>query len=1034
MRVLTLELTAFGPYRQKQLIDFEQLGDEMIFLITGPTGAGKTTIFDAICYSIYGRASGTDRDQDTFRSHFATSDDLTSVTLTFTLHEKTYRVTRSPKQLKPKARGEGYTEEPASASLYQLNHEQKWELLETKIKDVNETLESMVNLDYEQFRKMIMIPQGEFRKLISENSKEREEVLQKIFRTYFYRDMTEKMKSDAKMLKEKSEKLEWKLEQERIKISTDMMELEEDQPIIDQIHAKIKELYEEQKELQEKQEQLKQRQQQLEQDYYHKQQIVELYDQLDRKVEESKQLQQREPQIIEQKEVLQLAKLAEQLIPLEQQLLNREEELHQQQKRSKNIQQQLLDKQTEFEREEVQYNQLKREEAARDRLKIDLLQKKESLGKIKEYMNVKEQFNKLASIVTTDQEKMKKTELALEQLNKEKEQSYQLNDQIHHLQQTIQQAKFNKEKSHRQLVICRDIINESSQLDIMRKDYQQVKNVVIKLNDKVDKQKLKCDQIEQGYHKNIAEILASKLSDGEACPVCGSVHHPKKESEKVNDINKDTLENERNHLHQLEEELKTMERKMYEIKEQGEARRAILNSYYQSLDNTFQSLSLDEMKETVKQLEIKEKMSEKEILDLYNSVAELQASQKSVQEIQLAIDRKKEEQTKLMQEFTFKNDQLQQLQIKIASLESQLPANIDSFKDYEQQIKELEINYNNQMKHWENSQQRYDKVKQELAEIKTISQQAAQFSLQLQQNYEKQKELFDKTLKEKNFDSVDAYKNALLTQNQQEDLNKFIEEYEETRKVNEQRIQEIKAALKDYEKPDLEPLKEELNQLKEKQLFLSKDEQSIEWLVTQLKRSEINVQSIEKDLAATSERYYHIGELANMAKGDNPQRLSFERFVLSTFLDEILIQANLRLDKMTDNRFQLIRSEELAKRGAQSGLDLEVLDHYTGRKRSVKTLSGGEGFKAALSLALGMADIIQSHAGGVQLDTLFIDEGFGTLDEISLEQAIQCLKDLQHDHRVIGVISHVSQLKESIKAKLVVQSSNDGSNAKFVLQ
>src|SRR5699024_5781504 len=154
MRALELEMIAFGPYRQKQLIDFSQLGEEPIFLITGPTGAGKTTIFDAICFSLYGKASGTDRDQDAFRSHFATSHDMTSVTFTFLLHQKKYRITRNPKQQKPKSRGKGYTEEPATATLYILNNEDKWEVVVSKIKEVNETIEAMIGLDYEQFKKM----------------------------------------------------------------------------------------------------------------------------------------------------------------------------------------------------------------------------------------------------------------------------------------------------------------------------------------------------------------------------------------------------------------------------------------------------------------------------------------------------------------------------------------------------------------------------------------------------------------------------------------------------------------------------------------------------------------------------------------------------------------------------------------------------------------------------------------------------------------------------------------------------------------
>src|SRR5690606_15485041 len=151
-----------------------------------------------------------------------------------------------------------------------------------------------------------------------------------------------------------------------------------------------------------------------------------------------------------------------------------------------------------------------------------------------------------------------------------------------------------------------------------------------------------------------------------------------------------------------------------------------------------------------------------------------------------------------------------------------------------------------------------------------------------------------------------------------------------------------------------------------------------------------NLVDVVNKIRELEEDYYIVGSLADLSSGNNALRLSFERYVLASFLDEILIQANIRLDRMTDHRYHFIRSGEVAKRGAQSGLDLEVMDHHTGITRSVRTLSGGEGFKAALSLALGLADVVQAHAGGVQLDTLFIDEGFGTLDEISLQQAIDC--------------------------------------------
>ncbi|WML31631.1 SbcC/MukB-like Walker B domain-containing protein [Neobacillus sp. OS1-32] len=180
------------------------------------------------------------------------------------------------------------------------------------------------------------------------------------------------------------------------------------------------------------------------------------------------------------------------------------------------------------------------------------------------------------------------------------------------------------------------------------------------------------------------------------------------------------------------------------------------------------------------------------------------------------------------------------------------------------------------------------------------------------------------------------------------------------------------------------------------------------------------------------ERYKLIGHLYEITKGQNIFRITFERYVLAAFLDDILREANVRLRKMTSGRFQLLRKTDRAKGNAQSGLDLLVFDQYTGQERHVKTLSGGESFKASLSLALGLADVVQNYAGGVSLETMFIDEGFGTLDPESLDQAIEALLDIQNGGRLVGIISHVPELKERIDARLEVIAGQTGSRTEFV--
>ena len=182
-----------------------------------------------------------------------------------------------------------------------------------------------------------------------------------------------------------------------------------------------------------------------------------------------------------------------------------------------------------------------------------------------------------------------------------------------------------------------------------------------------------------------------------------------------------------------------------------------------------------------------------------------------------------------------------------------------------------------------------------------------------------------------------------------------------------------------------------------------------------------------------SKRYELLGNLARVAQGQNPARVTFERYVLAAFLEDILEAANIRLNQMSQNRYQLYRTDEKERKNKQSGLELEVFDQYTGKARHVKTLSGGESFKASLSMALGLSDVVQSYAGGVRLDTMFIDEGFGTLDQESLESAINCLIDLQKTGRLIGIISHVQELKERIDVRLEVSSGYTGSATRFVV-
>ncbi|WP_058307629.1 AAA family ATPase [Gracilibacillus massiliensis] len=1031
MRALELELTAFGPYKNKQRIDFTELGDEPIFLVTGPTGAGKTTIFDAICFSLYGKASGTDRDQDAFRSHFAPLSELTTVTFIFKLHQKKYRITRSPKQQKPKARGEGYTEEVASASLYRQDENNQWELLVSKIKEVNETIEEMIGLDYEQFKKMIMIPQGEFRRLISENSKEREEVLQKIFRTYFYKNITEKLKDKAKSLKEQMEKLEWQWNQEKDKLPEGYVDEELDQKVKVQLEHQLIKLDEQRANLKKNLNNVAEQLNSLQEKYYHQKQLVDYFNEYAQQIEKQKEFEASQQDINQKNQRLELAKTADKIKPVEDLMATRKQEWQELQTNYKKLELEKQKQQEVFEKAKLQFTNEQQNEKKREQQQYHLKEQKQLLSKLDNFQTITNQLENAKKNVQRTETKLSTTEQNITKLEKTKEESYQVRDQLHQTNEVIQKAVYDLDQLNNQLDNVKELQAEFDYLLVLRKDYQQYNKVVDKLKKEITDQKELCEKLEVERKNHLASHLAQQIKEGEACPVCGSDHHPKLANFPDQVASDEKIEKETKKLASLEEETKEMEMKLLQIKEQGEGKNQLVSRLMKTSKLGKEQLSEDALSKLAITL-TKEVHSKKQLKQTQtNELKKLKERLKQTEEMLTKLEPLKVELKQLQANYQQFSQEFHQLDATYTQLKAQLPSDFESVEAFQEKVARLEGEVQAALQYWKDVQEYYEKALEQKNTTVTKCEEAKYYLVQTEQKYKEQEAKFKEALDQYQFSSLESYEKAVLASELQQKLENDINYFYEQKYLVEDRLKRLKNEIKDATKPNLTIVEEAIQAKTKEKEEITKQQQTNSIHIDQLMNSIKRLKKIEQQMQEINDDYFHVGELADLARGDNTARLSFERFVLSTFLDEILLQANIRLDQMSDHRYQLIRSDEIAKRGAQSGLDLEVLDHYTGKRRSVKTLSGGEGFKAALSLALGMADIVQAHAGGVQLDTLFIDEGFGTLDEISLEQAIKCLKDLQQDNRIIGVISHVAQLKEEIKAKLVVETSPDGSTASF---
>ncbi|WLR46807.1 AAA family ATPase [Halobacillus litoralis] len=1037
MKALTLTMAAFGPYRHKQVVDFTTLGEESIFLITGPTGAGKTTIFDAMCFALYGRASGSDRDQDSMRSHFADSNEPTYVEFTFELRGKTYRIVRMPKQTKKKERGEGWKEEPARADFY-IHQGDEEKLVASKIKEVNEHIEDILGLDYEQFRKMIMIPQGEFRKLISENSKEREEILQRIFKTEFFAEVTDYFKKQSKELETEIKQFEWKISQEKERIvwgeeADSELENEELSKVRERLSQRINHQIEWMTEQKNYMNQLKQTTDHMQNQYFESKQLLDLFEERDKLSTERQNLNEHSTVIKGLEKEYALAKQAAEVRSYEKQYEERKSELEQLLSSQKERKETYNRVKSEFDKVQEEYVKEADQQENREQLKESWQQKLREKEHLEEFLKKnqglknleKEMANHrraLSGLNETEQKILDDTKWMKEKLKGER---------------TLREAAYEKKQSYQTLKLRKETIERLSkewlQLAKLRSRYQSVSKHYQERKQTSQKAKESYEKALDEIRKHHAYTLSLHLSDDTPCPVCGSSDHPHPAGKPDGVMSEEQVERLRERHGEAEQSFEKAQDELVQVKSEGEAQRQLTESLWSDLKIEHE-LSEDSI-EKERQICVwnMEKVF-KEYNDLKEQIEDLQSTEKKMDQMDQQLESLKKEKDALQQKINDQQQEQTKRKTELESLKENLPSTTEHPDILVEEAAKLEKSFKEADEKWKEIQSLYQSKRDEWQKIQTAVEEGQKYLEQAEKALEQRKTEFDQTLVQFSFDSIEQYQSAIRTPQKMEQMINEIQQHQQRVQVVNEHLEELDQKLKEKDRPELHAVQEKLEEMQEK---LNEQREMVNHLHMSLQQNESirdNIRALVEEQGELAAKYYDIAELAQISNGDNHLRLSLERYVLASYLDEILIQANLRLDQMTDHRYQLIRSDSIAKRGAQSGLDLEVIDHHTGQQRSVRTLSGGEGFKTSLSLALGMADVVQAHAGGVQLDTLFIDEGFGTLDDLSLEQAIGCLRSLQDGNRMLGIISHVQQLKEEIPAKLQIDAGPEGSKVEFVFQ
>ncbi|AEW55473.1 TPA: AAA family ATPase [Bacillus cereus] len=1029
MRPIQLIMTAFGPYKQKEVIDFDDLGEHRIFAISGNTGAGKTTIFDAICYVLYGEASGEERsDTSMLRSQFADDNVYTSVELTFQLKGKRYEIKR---QLGHKKQG-NKTITGHAVELYEVIDEEKVPAVDRfHVTDVNKKVEDLIGLSKHQFSQIVMLPQGEFRKLLTSETENKEEILRRIFKTDRYKLMRElldqKRKQWKDVLQEKQKErelyfrnvfklpirdgaiLETLVEQEHVNTHQVVEALEQETAVY---KAEVEQLQVEQ-DIQTKQ--LKD----AETRFHAAKSVNEKFIDLQQKNEKYNTLQENRT-VIEMKETsFKRAEQAKRLLPFEQW----HEEAMQNEQKAESLLKQIIAKKenimNNFELAQKKYEVVKNKEPERENVK-KLVQRLEELQPI------------IASLA----EKQLNLQNAEIQIGKLKESMQNLDRQLE--EHTNQKQLMTGELQQLERAL-EQYVDKVEELTNMREDAKVLKQAydVWQEKQKFEKEKEAAyskmqlavnayENMERRWLSEQAGILALHLHDGESCPVCGSTTHPKKATEQSGAIDENELNDLRDKkniaekLHvQVEEKWNfyhlQYEQVIEEVKKRGYQSEELVETYSALVQKGKQLATevntLKASEETRKQTAVKIKSVEEKVDALQKQKREVETEQHRIEMDCMQLRTSYEHDKKNIPE------NLQTVQ----AWKVQFDQAMHELKLMEDEWKKVQEAY----QHWQNENIRIQ------AEQEGATNQFESAKLKKEENFTR----FMKELEQSGFTDQSTYKEAKLSDAEMELIQKEIQSYYSSLEVLAKQIEELLVELKDKEYMDITALGEHIKELEINLDIIKEKRQRAQNAVTYISDLHENIRRIDEQIHEEEKAFQELVDLYEVMKGDNESRISFERYILIEYLEQIVQIANERLRKLSNGQFYLKRSERVEKRNRQSGLGLDVYDAYTGQTRDVKTLSGGEKFNASLCLALGMADVIQAYEGGISIETMFIDEGFGSLDEESLTKAVDALIDLQKSGRFIGVISHVQELKNAMPAVLEVTKQKDGcSQTRFVVK
>lgn len=1031
MKPIKLTLTAFGSFADTVVIDFTKTGNGL-FLISGDTGAGKTTIFDGISFALFGNSSGTARTPDTFRSHFAVDNVVTQAELDFEHRGKLYKICRTPQYERPKQRGEGFIKQSASAELTLPDGKTI-----AKVAPVTQAVEEILGVNWKQFTQISMIAQGEFQKLILSNSNQRSEILRKLFGTENYVLLQEKLKAMALDAKKKCEESENAILQylkgASLNDYTELngfisdFEIYKCNQAMEIIQVEIKADDEAFSLLSSEKEKTAFEKQQLIQKKNEAELINNSFKRLEELRHNMSELELQKKITQDKKDFLEDAKIAlirikpiyDENVVLKKQYEELENKIfvnHKEIQKLKNITEDL-----EMKKEELKKSKTEIEKNDSEIKRIELM-----IPKFIQAEEFEKKIIKKDNDLNLLENELNRVGKMLGDVDKKR---HQLEDKINAsegLNEKLMESRIRIQHINQQKKSALTAISIFNEITLDEKKLKKIQGKYIEAEKKYIADKKAYDDAELFFMRNLAGILAVTLKENEPCPVCGSRIHPDK-------CHADMAEIDESSLKILKERFLESKEKLNHIKIEAEKIRILIVQLNEKLKQiiyeTFgENAEINEkfIVDSVKELESMESSETEKINLIVKIISDSEEAAKKL--IKLDSEQKKAE--GYCKKY---KEQIETLASEKAVIEGNLKMIKDEL-DYPSKdaalarAKEFKIYNEKILAEIENNTSQIIKTGEKINTEERLKNENSELIEKLKPVFNESCNKLSEALENNKF-SIERFKERLVPAEKIEKLEKEIAEFENKYNSTKELLKTQEDLLNGKEIQNLSDIEKELEKLSEE---ISEMEKRKLELFSKINSNKTAINKIQEELEISEEKqqnYAIISELSRTANGNlnGKEKLQLEQYVQAFYFEKIISAANLRLSNMTWGQYELLRSEGSDNRH-QSGLELSVLDNYTGKIRLARSFSGGEFFKASLSMALGLSDVIQSFAGGIEISSMFIDEGFGSLDSESFEQAIETLRTLSGNDCMIGIISHVHELRDKVEHIITVTKTNKGSS------